>query len=288
LMFKALPTKKKKEFSGRDTIDWLVKNDYFSQDRSEATKFCEKLRQDGYLHMTGKGSKKVKAFFLDDPSMYYKFDKKKEKAIRSKKTKKRPEKSKKDKFFRVSLNELFEREGEVPSLIAKTIDFLVDTRAIEMEGILRVSGLRSELNECIASANAGQDVDFAKYKNPHLASDFLHTWLRELPEPLFPVEIYHRILSLQSLAKSNEEFVEVTKKTLAQLPPPNYKVLQVVLGLCSKILEASAKNKMQSIHIASAIAPNLLKHPSQTLDQIHVCNAIIASMIGHYSRIFSA
>jgi len=91
-------------------------------------------------------------------------------------------------YFGVPLDVITSREGkDVPSLVTIAIKYITD-KALREEGILRLSGSLAEVNEIRSQIERDGIIDFHG-RDPHVVSNVLKAFLRELPEPLIPPEI---------------------------------------------------------------------------------------------------
>lgn len=90
------------------------------------------------------------------------------------------------------------KQGEKVPEIFKQLCEYVEKHGIEKEGIFRISGQSPEIARLKKEINAGKKVDFASYKGLNEVSGLLKMFLRELPTPLVPYELYEEFLQVPS------------------------------------------------------------------------------------------
>ncbi len=65
---------------------------------------------------------------------------------------------------------------------------------LEIEGIFRQSGSSSLVEYYRDQYDQGVEVDIFKCPDPHTIAGLLKLYLRELPEPLFPFDMYKEVI----------------------------------------------------------------------------------------------
>lgn len=100
------------------------------------------------------------------------------------------------KYFGVPLEDIVEKSTEHSGV--KMPQFLHDLcgallKASGEEGLFRVSGNQSEVEELRNSIDRGEKVDFTREKNYHALSSLLKLYLRQLPDPLITPEVRHKM-----------------------------------------------------------------------------------------------
>ena len=94
------------------------------------------------------------------------------------------------------------RGWELPTLIGDALQRIrVD---IKQEGIFRLSGLSSVVNELRAAYDSGSDVDLSLHEVNDCCG-LLKLFLREMPEPLFPFRFYKAFVSFEEGNKKRKE-----------------------------------------------------------------------------------
>lgn len=99
----------------------------------------------------------------------------------------------------------------------------------------------------------------------HAISGLLKQYLRELPDPVFPVEMYP--LWLTGISKTNREsLTQFFREYCSQLPPLNQSVLRHILPLLYFISSNSDINQMTANNLSIVMSPNIIRAPN-TLPQ---------------------
>ncbi|XP_075255597.1 uncharacterized protein LOC142348215 isoform X2 [Convolutriloba macropyga] len=182
------------------------------------------------------------------------------------------------------------KDLQVPWVLKALIGQIVSAKGHLQEGILRVSGdsdlsqkLKVELNS-YAACNPPEGDKFWLSYDTHVLAGVLKQWLRQLDEPLIPMELYSQCIA----CVSNNDVIGVVKLINShQMFEPNKTVLRYLIAFLQIIVDESESNKMTSRNIALVIAPNCLWSESrdpQTLLQNSQCEmAVIQALIENMS-----
>eukprot|EP00008_Paramoeba_atlantica_P001074 CAMPEP_0201501866 /NCGR_PEP_ID=MMETSP0151_2-20130828/83822_1 /ASSEMBLY_ACC=CAM_ASM_000257 /TAXON_ID=200890 /ORGANISM="Paramoeba atlantica, Strain 621/1 / CCAP 1560/9" /LENGTH=427 /DNA_ID=CAMNT_0047895411 /DNA_START=728 /DNA_END=2011 /DNA_ORIENTATION=- len=162
--------------------------------------------------------------------------------------------------FGLSLSTLMARKAsmfsEIPEIAYKTFDYL--GHHMNAEGLFRLSGSSSDVALYKSMWTTGIAVDYDKLKpDPHTVASLFKMWLREMPVPLFPPEVYDRYVSLDE--KSKPEKLESLPKLLQDLPRENRNLVMELIKFAYRVSQHSEKNKMTPNNLAIVFGPNLLK-----------------------------
>ncbi|KAK2146629.1 hypothetical protein LSH36_594g03054 [Paralvinella palmiformis] len=189
--------------------------------------------------------------------------------------------------FGVTLEYIREHNnGEIiPPVVRKCVEYL-QKKGIETEGIFRRSASAVVLREVQKKFNAGMTVDFDKLRDVHIPAAILKSFMRQLPEPLLPYDLYDHIIRVQSLDSDEKEF-EMRRLLSDELPEDNYFVLKYIIGFLTEVASYSSVNKMTTKNLAIVFGPNLMWSKSQaSLTSLGYVNACAEYLIIMFDDIF--
>eukprot|EP01119_Soliformovum_irregulare_P015847 TRINITY_DN4526_c0_g1_i2.p1 TRINITY_DN4526_c0_g1~~TRINITY_DN4526_c0_g1_i2.p1 ORF type:complete len:328 (+),score=112.67 TRINITY_DN4526_c0_g1_i2:57-1040(+) len=165
------------------------------------------------------------------------------------------------KVFGKPLTELELADNGIPIVLDRIVNVLIRI-GLKTKGIFRLSGasdviqrMKDELDKDPRSQAVFVSAD---EDSIHAYASLLKCFLRELPEPLFTFEFYHRILQ----TSDTEEMAAVVK----ELPDLNKKVLKFVFQFLRLVMASSEENQMNDSNLAIVFGPNLLKPQVSTLE----------------------
>eukprot|EP01155_Anaeramoeba_flamelloides_P051284 Anaeramoba_flamelloidesc42342_g2_i2.p1 GENE.c42342_g2_i2~~c42342_g2_i2.p1 ORF type:complete len:151 (-),score=27.55 c42342_g2_i2:6-458(-) len=87
---------------------------------------------------------------------------------------------------------------QIPSIVENAVKYLENPRrkALQMEGLFRVSGESNEIKRIKSLYNKDEIVDLETVKNPHVVTGLLKLFFRELNEPLLTFRLYDELKRL--------------------------------------------------------------------------------------------
>merc|ERR1712137_1451582 len=193
------------------------------------------------------------------------------------------------KVFGCPLDELIKREDSIiPEIVNQMISRLMVT-APTLEGVFRISAMKSALMKLQEEIDKGQMVDFADVPDAHLVPALLKQFLRDLPEPLLTFELYSDFIKANNI-ESDTELVDQLRAIIAKLPAANRLLLKRLLCLLGKIADHSDVNKMGPTNLSTVIGPNILYdrqiNPLTMVEDMENANSIIVTLISKYHEIF--
>eukprot|EP00744_Colponema_vietnamica_P005349 GILI01007846.1.p1 GENE.GILI01007846.1~~GILI01007846.1.p1 ORF type:complete len:421 (+),score=138.84 GILI01007846.1:86-1264(+) len=169
--------------------------------------------------------------------------------------------------FGVLLEKLQERTGrEVPPLVEHAIAYL-EKNAMDLEGVFRLPGSTAQVQALKQQYDDGEEPDLNEILDAHTITSLLKLFFREMPEPLFPFDMYPTFIQAQQLKDDTQRYQAVVV-TVGSLPRLHYVLLRTLcrflhrLSLCSKVTKMGVPN------LALVFAPNLLRPRIETYAQI--------------------
>jgi len=177
------------------------------------------------------------------------------------------------------------REG-LPVVVFQCIHYLYDGQ-LGVEGILRIPGDRTLINEFKATYDAGQPVYLNRARDPFTIASLLKMYLHDLPEPLLTKALHQKLLDTQLVPdKTDDERVAAVAALLKQIPDINKAILWNVMALAHAIADRSEENKMNIENIAVCLGPTLMWNsdvtdPSEIVREMMPINGIMKILINH-------
>eukprot|EP00727_Mastigamoeba_balamuthi_P009406 m51a1_g5088 putative domain-containing protein (956) ;mRNA; f:258437-262210 len=175
--------------------------------------------------------------------------------------------------------------GRVPPFVHGCIEYL-DNFLAEV-GLFRLSGTTSDIRAIKEAWSSGKAVDLSDVVDPHVVTGLLKSYLREMPEPLFPYALNPTLLQCNREVDESQKIKEVAK-VLRQLPAPSLAIACDVVRHLSRVALHSAENKMHSTNLACVFAPTIMR--SKTLQAMLSDNeglsSVLAFMIDNCEKLF--
>eukprot|EP01111_Echinosteliopsis_oligospora_P011223 TRINITY_DN3649_c0_g1_i1.p1 TRINITY_DN3649_c0_g1~~TRINITY_DN3649_c0_g1_i1.p1 ORF type:complete len:686 (+),score=179.17 TRINITY_DN3649_c0_g1_i1:75-2132(+) len=191
-------------------------------------------------------------------------------------------------IFGVDLMKLVERDqAPVPKFISTSFEYLKN-KALDEEGIFRLSGNKREVMEVKNKLDKSQAVDFYEIGDPNIIANLVKLFLRELtPEPLLTFERYRAFIDTINL-EDQDARVKQLATIVDTLPPANHELLRQLLELCTVIAANSKVNKMGAPNLATCLAPNLLipNYENVIIEDVPIANMVITTLIQQFEKIF--
>jgi len=135
----------------------------------------------------------------------------------------------------------------VPLLVAKCTK-IVETKGLNVVGIYRIPGNTaaiSYLNELInRNGMDEQTLNDPKWEDVNVVSSFLKLFIRSLPEPILPNELYGSFIEADKLSDQSQRFQEL-KVLLRKLPQHNYETLKHLIEHLNNVSKNALINLME-------------------------------------------
>ncbi|PIK34130.1 putative SLIT-ROBO Rho GTPase-activating protein 1 isoform X2, partial [Apostichopus japonicus] len=172
-----------------------------------------------------------------------------------KKMRKRPKSVFKTTLFGGDLEEYISITGtDIPCVVESCIEF-ISLYGIDAEGIFRMPGAQTEVNEMKSKFENGEDPlpDLGAKGDVHLVASVLKAYFRELPTPLFPADMTAEFMEAVRCSDTDEK-IETLKKLVEQLPTPVMVVMRYLFEFLKVLSSHSDENMMDTITCLSALA----------------------------------
>ncbi|XP_053326285.1 rho GTPase-activating protein 29 [Spea bombifrons] len=202
----------------------------------------------------------------------------------------------------------------IPFIIKKCTSE-IESRALTIKGIYRVNGAKSRVEKLCQAFENGKDLVELSDLYAHDISNVLKLYLRQLPEPLILFRLYNELIGLAKESQRVSEEVDAKASSpslkrqpsgvelnrvvlkirdlLRQLPLPNYKTLQYLIGHLHRVTDEVEENKMSASNLGIIFGPTLIR-PRQTDATISLSSLVdypyqarmVELLITFYDKIF--
>ncbi|XP_068612214.1 rho GTPase-activating protein 36 [Brachionichthys hirsutus] len=200
---------------------------------------------------------------------------------------------------KLSLNPIYR---QVPRVLERCCSH-IETHGLQTVGIFRVGSSKKRVRQLKEDFNVGVDVQLDEEQSVHDVAALLKEFLRDMPDPLLPRELYPAFLHANLLRGADQ--LQYLQHLLYLLPPCNCDTLLRLLGLLHTVQsfaqdsvgtndEEIPGNKMTAANLAVIFGPNLLQRDREA-DVIYATGiedstAIISVtlvLIQNYRRLFT-
>ncbi|KAI7862863.1 Rho GTPase activation protein [Spinellus fusiger] len=163
--------------------------------------------------------------------------------------------------FGVDLNTLMERDRDEVPLIVKKCSEVVEAYGLNTLGLYRVSGtnthiqrLKAAFDRDCSAVNLMSEENISDINN---ITSLLKLWLRELPDPLFPRNMYQQFLGA---AKIEDDRMRVLglHTVINDLPDAHYATLKYLMSHLDKVQQNQRYNKMGVSNLATIFGLTLM------------------------------
>lgn len=157
----------------------------------------------------------------------------------------------------------------VPFIVTKCIQE-VENRGLDVEGIYRISGGNSaivNIENCFSNLTGKNDDKYQKLLEAldvdiNAVTSALKRYLRKLPEPVIPYNIYTDFIKVGQLKQTltvDQQVHELKTKVINRLPPANKNTLEMLCHHLHLITQNQASNRMGTKNLSVVFAPTLAR-----------------------------
>ena len=136
-------------------------------------------------------------------------------------------------------------DTELPSVVYRCIEFLIDNKAIQEEGIFRLSGSNNIIKALKDRFNSEGDVNLVadgELHDVHAVASLLKLYLRELPASILTRDLH--LDFLHCLEMPAEDKVPALNALVNRLPRQNRALLEALSGFMLLVVNNVLVNKM--------------------------------------------
>jgi len=154
-------------------------------------------------------------------------------------------------------------ERGIPKFLTQILDYISATpEVLNMEGLFRTPAAPEGLVELKQLINAGETLAPSEW-DPHALTGIVKQWLRELPTPLVPFELYEPLIDA---FKSGD--APLVRQLLGSISEPALTILRNMIACLCKVASASAVNGMNEQSLCIIMAPNLFRPKVQVYAKV--------------------
>ncbi|KAF2021743.1 Rho GTPase-like protein activator [Aaosphaeria arxii CBS 175.79] len=194
-------------------------------------------------------------------------------------------------IFGVTLDELFARDGSpVPMVVYQCIQ-AVDLYGLEVEGIYRIPGTTSHIQEMKALFD--RDASQIDFRNPEAfrhdvnsVAGLLKQFFRELPDPLLTLNFYGKFIDA---ARIEDETMrrDSMHALINDLPDPNYATLRALVLHLYRVQASSEVNRMSTANLGICWAPSIMgPHKGNNMADAGLQARVIITILDNVLQIF--
>jgi len=115
------------------------------------------------------------------------------------------------KMFGVPIGVVMQREdessNEIPTIVEKTALFLINHGTV-VQGIFRESAMQSAVLSLKDQCDQGKGLSLDESTDPHVVSNLMKMWFRELPQPLIPWDMFQ---AFRDINQKNCRWIDTRK-----------------------------------------------------------------------------
>lgn len=170
-------------------------------------------------------------------------------------------------------------------ILARCID-IVEARGLSVVGIYRIPGNTAAISQLTEQVNRGLDeqtLSDPRWEDVNVVSSLLKSFIRNLPEPILPLDTYNRFIEADKLTGTKR--LQELKGLLKRLPPHSYETLKHLIKHLHRVSQNCLVNLMEPRNVAIVFGPSLIRSANETLatavkDMRHQCQ-IVEALVSH-------
>uniref|UniRef100_A0A2I3T4X1 RalA-binding protein 1 n=2 Tax=Pan TaxID=9596 RepID=A0A2I3T4X1_PANTR len=160
----------------------------------------------------------------------------------------------------------------LPAVFRECIDY-VEKYGMKCEGIYRVSGIKSKVDELKAAYDREESTNLEDYE-PNTVASLLKQYLRDLPENLLTKELMPRFE--EACGRTTEiEKVQEFQRLLKELPECNYLLISWLIVHMDHVIAKELETKMNIQNISIVLSPT-----------VQISNRVLYVFFTHVQELF--
>ncbi|KAG8452533.1 hypothetical protein GDO86_004352 [Hymenochirus boettgeri] len=198
----------------------------------------------------------------------------------------------KDQVFGCRLDALCQRENStVPKFVRMCIE-AVNERGLETDGIYRVNGNLATIQKLrfVVDREEKLDLSSSEWEDVHVITGALKMFLRELPEPVIPFDMFDQFLAAVQIPDLDERIENITI-LVNELSGPNHDTLKYMISHLKRVMECSELNRMTTQNIGIVFGPTLMRPEKELFSNIAANmvyqNQVVEHFLNYFQEIFT-
>uniref|UniRef100_A0A4W4GLF0 Rho GTPase activating protein 4a n=1 Tax=Electrophorus electricus TaxID=8005 RepID=A0A4W4GLF0_ELEEL len=175
---------------------------------------------------------------------------------------------------------------QIPLVVESCIRF-INLHGLHHEGIFRVPGSQSEVNNIRDSFESGEDPLTDSECDIDSVAGVLKLYFRGLTKPLFPEESFSQLMECVQIENVSERAAQI-KTVVSSFPRPVVIVMRYLFAFLHHVSQYSDENMMQPYNLAVCFGPSLLRG-AESSDAVTLqpqINALVKTLILQHESIF--
>ena len=186
------------------------------------------------------------------------------------------------------------RENEKVPLLVEMCVKEIEERALESDGIYRVSGTARHIKSLRDDMAKGVDVEpeDERWADQNNIAGLLKLFFKELSEPLVGSDMYNSLIgTINKETSSQGQLVKEVQKLVQTMPDTNLSTLDYIVAHLCRVAQYSSENRMSIKNLAIVFGPTLISRRDLTsielISQTNCQVAIMELLIVHYDHVFN-
>uniref|UniRef100_A0A2K5DHQ8 RalA-binding protein 1 n=1 Tax=Aotus nancymaae TaxID=37293 RepID=A0A2K5DHQ8_AOTNA len=160
----------------------------------------------------------------------------------------------------------------LPAVFRECIDY-IEKYGMKCEGIYRVSGIKSKVDELKAAYDREESTNLEEYE-PNTVASLLKQYLRDLPENLLTKELMPRFEEACGRTTETEK-VQEFQRLLKELPECNYLLISWLIVHMDHVIAKELETKMNIQNISIVLSPT-----------VQISNRVLYVFFTHVQELF--
>ncbi|XP_027026238.1 SLIT-ROBO Rho GTPase-activating protein 3 isoform X3 [Tachysurus fulvidraco] len=176
---------------------------------------------------------------------------------------------------------------QIPLVVESCIRF-INLHGLHHEGIFRVPGSQSEVNNIRDAFERGEDPLTDSECDIDSVAGVLKLYFRDLEKPLFPEESFSQLMECVQIENLAESAAQI-KLVVSSFHRPLIIVMRYLFAFLHHVSQYSDENMMQPYNLAVCFGPSLLRGGAESGDAVTLqpqINALVKTMIQQHESIF--